>query len=114
MRRGALRSVGSRSKAVRRPLFTRARTGAGVTCSRPRRAGSTRTSLSDVSAPPVPTGSLPPDDRLDPWFGSAEGPIRSRPAPDEGGGSGDGDEGLSDCRDLFVVADEAAVLHDPG
>ena len=40
--------------------------------------------------------------------------MRSRPSPDEGGGSGNGDEGLGDCRELFIIAHEAAVLHDPG
>ena len=40
--------------------------------------------------------------------------LGSRPSPDEGGGSGNGDEGFGDGRELLVVAHEAAVLHDPG
>ena len=38
----------------------------------------------------------------------------SWPAPDEGCGCGDGDEGLGHGRELLVVSDKAAVLHDQG
>jgi hypothetical protein len=40
--------------------------------------------------------------------------IGSRPAPDECCGRGDGDEGFGDGGELLVVADEPAVLDDPG
>jgi hypothetical protein len=40
--------------------------------------------------------------------------VRSRPSPDEGGGSRDGDESLGNGCELFIVAHEPAVLYDPG
>ena len=38
----------------------------------------------------------------------------SLPAPDQSGGSGDGDEGFGDLGELLVVANEASVFEDPG
>ena len=40
--------------------------------------------------------------------------MSSGPPSNEGSGGGDGDEGLGDWRELFVIAHEAPVLHDPG
>jgi len=38
----------------------------------------------------------------------------SWPASQQGGGSGDGDEGFGDGGELLVIADKASVLEDPG
>ena len=48
---------------------------------------------------------------------SVEAPLHrdpSTPAPDEGCGCGDGEQGLGHGRELFVVAHQAPVLHAPG
>ena len=40
--------------------------------------------------------------------------MASRPSPDECCGGGDDDQGFGDGGELLIVADEAAVLDDPG
>src|SRR5215213_8131261 len=40
--------------------------------------------------------------------------MRLRPSPDQSADGGNGDQGVGHCRELFIVAHQAPVLHDPG